>query len=221
MLKSIFFAVWIYFSAISIGYAVDGNLLTPKNLGTIKLSKGADKMQADFFSFEENGLVTAGYNVGIKFVINAPVKRVWPYFKDFNSWFNGHGYYLKAEPGDGVAVPGDMEGQMMQLGSSAKGPWGLAYTIDTVIPNHLIVLTEIPRKREGHISFGHHVFMLTSYDGKTLVTVFMQHATRSASMTVKEMLVAPRKFVSSLAEKENFWTESLIPKLRSLVVLNK
>lgn len=221
MTKAILYFITIFFGILPASYAAEGNVLFPKNLGMIGLSKGEDKMQGDFFTFEENGLITAGYNVAIKFVVDAPAEDVWSHFKDFNAWFNVHGYYLKGEPGDGLAVPGDMEGQMMRLGSSPKGPWSLAYTIDKVIPKHLVVLTEIPRKHKDYISFGYHVFMLTEYDGKTMVTVFMQHATRSADKTAEEMLIGPRNFMNTLSQKENFWTDVLIPKLRSLVVSTK
>ena len=203
--------------ALSNAYAAEGTFLDPKNLGASHQKKASDTMNINYFSFEETGITTAGINLSVKFTIDASAAELWPYFKDFNSWFNGYGYYFKGEPGDGVAI-GDMEGQMMRLGSSAKGPWGLAYTIDRVVPRHLMVFTEIPRRHDGFTAFGYHSMMLTEYEGKTLVTVFMQHASRSGIKSIEEMLAPWRQLEASvLTEENNFWLDILIPKLRSLV----
>jgi hypothetical protein len=57
------------------------------------------------------------------------------------------------------------------------------------------------------------VFTLSEKDGKTTVTILMNHATRTKDKTVEEALVPWRK---QAPESQRFWQDIFIPNLRKL-----
>jgi len=68
----------------------------------------------------------------------------------------------------------------------------------------------------GGISPGFHVTMLNEHDGKTVVTVNMEHATRTTDKTEEEALGEWRA-ASEAADAIGFWRDHFIPDLKRLV----
>jgi hypothetical protein len=68
----------------------------------------------------------------------------------------------------------------------------------------------------GGISPGFHVMMLNEHDGKTTITINMEHATRAAELSAEEA-VAERKALAAQADGLDFWCEHFIPDLKRLV----
>jgi hypothetical protein len=177
-------------------------------------------LNRQFFTYEIDAGLVAGSLLSVMFTIERPARDVWPYFKDFNLWQSQLSHFYSG-------VLGDLEGEEFFL-TLDKSKRGWRYEVLRVIPEHLLVFSQpFPEPGEdisvpGHgvVSPGFHVFMLNEHDGKTIVTILMQHASLMADpseakdMTVEEAL-APWSGLGTEGVRK--WAEDFVPKLRELI----
>jgi hypothetical protein len=163
-----------------------------------------------FFSYPgETGWVT-GKTFNVVFTLEYPVARVWPYLKDFNLWQNDYGHFYSG-------IIGDMEGHDFTLTDTSSGETSQhAYRVVRVIPEHLIIVSQHPSEGAAVacVSPDHHVFMLSEYAGRTIVTGLMEHAALF-NETVEEKALAPWRAVAP--ESQRKWRDVFIPTLRQRV----
>ncbi len=169
---------------------------------------GDVRVRGRFFTQEtESGLI-AGATWNVMFVIDRPVKDVWPVFKDFNAWQNSFGHYYSG-------VVGDLEGRTFALGTADDlGP--PRYEVLKVIPEYLIVIRQPIPDDEGNggISPGFHAFTLSEHAGSTTITATMEHSTRTSDLSETDALRRWQEFAPEWQQK---WRDIFIPALRKLV----
>jgi hypothetical protein len=86
------------------------------------------------------------------------------------------------------------------------------YVVLRVIPEHLIVVFQ--PVVEGGVSPGFHVIMLNEHDGKTVVTVTMEHAALATGQSEEE---ARNYWHSGAKDSISRWRDTFIPTLKKLV----
>ena len=218
MTKNILLLLSVFFITAPTAFADEGNQVDLKYHEKIVTTRGDDVGELEFFSFKENGFSVAGANLVIAVTIDSPVKDVWPYFKNFNTWGNKTGYYYwdaSGKPG----IHGDMKGKVVRLGPKEGG--GLEYVVHTVIPHRLIGKKEIPREVDGVLYSGDHAFILTERNGKTMITMVMQHTNRASHKTEEELLKEWTPFIPRLSQENNYFLDGFIPELRAAVKTGK
>jgi hypothetical protein len=179
-------------------------------------------LRSRFFTFRGNDGLVAGKELNVMFTLDRPASEVWPYFRDPTLWQSGYGYnytgvlgdlYSREDLGLGtetfdilVRKPGEPEFK--------GGP----YILLRAIPEYLIVQFQpVPEDgANGGISPGFHVMMLNEHDGKTTVTINMEHATRTTGLSAEEA-VAERRALAAQADGLDFWRDHFIPDLKRLV----
>jgi len=177
---------------------------------------GDERIHARYFAYQTDAGLVVGDTYSIMFTIDRPAKDVWRYLKDFNLWQNEHNHYYSG-------VLGDLEGKTFRLSNKPDDPGPHYYEVLKVIPEYLIVINQpIPADGSsaelpglGGISPGFHVFMLNEHDGKTTVSVFMQHAARAETKNEQEALEPWREIVETDAQPK--WREDFIRTLKRLV----
>jgi hypothetical protein len=201
-------------------------------------SDGDVRLNRRWFTYETDAGLVAGSILNVMFTIDRPVSEVWPYFKDFNLWQNSYDHYYSE-------VVGDLdEGQTFSISSTPNTPGLHHYEVVRVIPEQTIVLSQpVPPDEpngapdadrsgesgtwKGHrlpgtggVSPGFHVFVLTHDDGKTVITVMMQHASLMArGESARE--ITPAEAVDSWreigADGVMKWRDIFIPNLKKIV----
>ena len=157
----------------------------------------------------ESGLVSAGV-LNVMFTIDAPARRVWPHFKDFNLWHKPYGYSY-------TGVVGDLEGKTFELDVGGKNNYKPStYEVLRVIPQQLMIFSEtVPSDgRTGGMRAGFHAFTLNEFGNKTVITYGGDHATRTDAKTDDEALIPWREFSLKVLP---MWHDSFIPTLKGLV----
>lgn len=178
---------------------------------------GDEKINDRYFTFRtEAGRLAAGVIGNVMFTIDRPAKEVWPVLKDFNRWQREHKHEYSG-------VIGDLEGKAFHLKIDASQPGPYSYEIVKVIPEYLIV-THQPLPKDGSsgglpglggVSPGFHVFLLNEHEGKTTVTIFMEHAAVAESDDVEEALRPWKKVVD--AEWLPKWRSGFIRTIKRIV----
>jgi uncharacterized protein YndB with AHSA1/START domain len=177
-------------------------------------TQGDVRLHQRYFTYPSDAGWVAGKCFNAMFTIERPAREVWPHLKDLNRWQNPYGHYYSG-------VVGDLEGKTFFISDKPNDPgppkaaiW--SYEVLRVIPEHAIVVTQpIPKDGStGGIRPGFHVFTLNEHDGKTVVTVLMEHASRNKDMTEEEALVPWQKMAP---ESQRKWRDSFIPTLKKLV----
>jgi hypothetical protein len=189
----------------------------PTDLGERTYHEGPSFVRDDvgmhyrFYTYETDAGLVFGVSTSVMFTVDHPARVVWPIFKDFNQWQSSHHFYS--------GVIGDLEGQSFRISSSATpGQWGNTYDVIKVIPEYAIVISQpVPTDgSNGGISRGFHIFQLSEHGGKSLATIFMEHANRRAGATVAEGLAywLADAMVPTWTTK---WRDSFIPTLKKRV----
>ena len=178
-------------------------------------TQGDVRLRQRYFTHQSDAGLIVGKDFNVMFTIDRPAKDVWLYVKDFNLWQNSYGYYYSG-------VVGDLEGESFHItvkkGNESLGSY--PYKVLRAIPEYLIVAFE-PIAEDGSnggINSGFHVFVLNEHDGKTTVTVLMEHGSRTRDMTEEEALDPFRK---QAPESHRFWRDILIPTLKKLIYQGK
>jgi len=168
-------------------------------------------IQARFFTNSTDAGLEAGAIVSLIFTIDRPAKAVWSYFKDFNLWQNATQHYYSG-------VVGDLEGKTFALGLDKNDLGPQRYNVIRVVPEHFIVIHQpIPADGStGGVSPGFHVFTLNEHGGKTVITGYMQHSTRTRGKSVEEALAYWRG-ADMAPEWVRKWRDEFIPALKQLV----
>jgi hypothetical protein len=174
------------------------------------------------FPYSNASGLFVGWQASVRFTIDAPREKVWPFFKDFNLWQNPYGYYYSRVIGNCYrkATTGELGEERLSITVKADGKpdevWPYEYQVLKVIPEHLIVMHQPVAKdgANGGVSMGFHVFMLGQQGGKTEVMIEMEHLVLSDKTSEIEAVEA---FQTIASEGEGFWLTIFIPTLKSLV----
>jgi hypothetical protein len=169
---------------------------------------GDVKIHQRFYSEDTQAGMVVGKTLSILFTIDRPAKDVWPHVKDFNPWQNEYGHYYSG-------VIGDLEGQTFRIG---EAPDDLAgehqYEVVRVIPQHLIFVLQPQTAATGQ-SPDSHTIMLNEHEGRSTVSIVMQHATLLPDPTKEaETLVYYREMAE---ESQRKWRDIFIPTLKQQV----
>lgn len=158
-------------------------------------------------SFVEWDMV--GVVASISFMLDAPVAKTWPYFKDFNLWHYTGNYFYSG-------VVGDLEGRTFRLSKVPNEAGPHQYRVLRVIPEHLIEWDQPPSWMGGAQPYdGYGAYMLNEYGQRTLATVLMTHAHRTADQTTVEILEFWRGAVAAALVN---WRDAFIPTLKKAVM---
>lgn len=151
---------------------------------------------------------TVGTIATMSFSVDAPVAVVWPIFKDSNLWHNAGGYYYSG-------VLGDLEGRTFRLSKAPNEDGPHQYRVIKVIPEHLIIFEQPGPWEGGALPYdGYGVYELSEHDGRTTVTVLMQHANRPGAQSNEAAIGFWRPVV---AAGHTRWRDVFIPTLRARV----
>ena len=169
---------------------------------------GDVKIHQRFYSEATPAGVVVGKTLSILFSIDRPAKDVWPHLKDFNPWQNQHGHHYSG-------VIGDLEGQTFRIGA---GPDDLIgehqYQVMRVIPQHVIFVLQ-PHTAAAGQSPDSHTIMLNEHEGRSTVSIVMQHATLLADPAAEaETLIYYREMAD---ESQRKWRDIFIPTLQQQV----
>jgi hypothetical protein len=173
------------------------------------------------FAYQTDQGVVAGVDLNVMFTIERGAKYIWPHLKDFNRWQNSYGYFYSRVVGDLYSSwERDLGEQTFHITinkpNEAAEEYPYSYRVLKVIPERLIVIFQpVPSDgSNGAVSPGFHVIMLNEHGGKTVVTIQMEHASRTRDTTEQEALEAWRQY---MPEYERFWRDIFIPNLKKLV----
>lgn len=169
---------------------------------------GDVKIHQRFYSEATRAGVVVGKTLSILFSIDRPAKDVWPHLKDFNPWQNQYGHYYSG-------VIGDLEGQTFRIGEGSDDLIGEhQYEVVRVIPQHVIFVLQ-PQTAAAGQSPDSHTIMLNEHEGRSTVSIVMQHATLLADPAEEaETLVYYREMAD---ESQRKWRDVFIPTLKQLV----
>jgi len=169
---------------------------------------GDVKVHQRFYTEDTKAGKVVGKTLSVLFTIDSPASEVWPHLKDFNPWQNEYGHYYSG-------VIGDLEGQTFRIGASADDLDGEhQYEVVRVIPEHLMVVLQPQMAAEGQ-SPDSHTVMLNEHDGKSTVSIVMQHARLLDEGDSEEETIA---FFQDMAkESQRKWRDIFIPTLKQQV----
>lgn len=157
-----------------------------------------------YFTYRVAAGIVAGSDVSVMFTIDAPVKNVWPCFKDFNLWQSPHRHYYSG-------VLGDLEGKTFSLSTQPNDTaMPHRYQVQRVVPEHLIIVSQ------HEPAPGLHVFMLGEHGGKTIINVMMEHSAHPLDVS-EEQAVAAYRDEMKIAELQRKWPDKFVPALKQLV----
>jgi hypothetical protein len=172
-----------------------------------------------YYTYRTDKGLVVGTTASVMFSIDRPPSDVWPVIKDFNLWQNSHNHYYSG-------VVGNLEGQTFRSWDKPNVPGPHQYRVERVIPEYLIVISQpIPETGVGDtglpglggLSPGYHVIMLNAHQGKTTVTICMQHASYASftqDMTDEEGLRPWREMTPEWVTK---FRDVFVPNLKVLV----
>lgn len=172
-----------------------------------------------YFTYDTEAGLVSGTTVQVTFSIDRPPKDVWPYLKDFNLWQNAYGHYYSDVVGDLYSSAElDLGRTPFHISEKPNGPPVSRYQVLRVIPEQAIVIFQpIPEDGgNGGVSRGFHMFMLSENQGKTVVNILMEHATRTSGKTVEEALAYWRD-EKMAPEWQRKWRDHFVPTLKKLV----
>jgi hypothetical protein len=173
------------------------------------------------FTYVGHAGLVAGNTLSVMFVIDRPVRDVWPFFVDHNPWQNSSDHYYSA-------AVGEREGQQFTISSAPGAPSKLPpYEILRIVPEFLIVFHQPPLTLPpdsifpgyGIVSPGVMSFAFDEYDERTHVAIFMQHASVMAlpgdvDRSADEDVLGPWRDSTGAIRK---WRDAFIPELKALV----
>jgi hypothetical protein len=192
-------------------------------------------LRTRLFTYRTDAGVVAGAIWNVWFTLNRPARAVWPVIKDWNPWMNPYGYYWPGVVGDLYSrEERDLERRTFPItikGSPGEAQEFTQYQLLRVIPEHLIVLYQpvVEGDCHGGVSPGFHVYMLNEREGKTIVTITMEHATRVSTDREEDALQHWRerenntgaelsgKWSDVAGEIHRFWRDIFIPNITTLV----
>jgi hypothetical protein len=182
-------------------------------------SEGDVDIRLRYFTYQTDDGLVGGCDMNVMFTVDRPTADVWPILQDSNLWQNADGYYSGAKADLYSSEQLDLGTKTFHITVKQEGEPDLVagpYQVLRVIPERLIVDFEpIPEDgRTGGVSPGFHVFMLTEHEGRTVVTILMQHASRTTGLSEEE---AVAYWSEGSAAGLPRWRDGFIPTLKRLV----
>lgn len=178
---------------------------------------GDERIRQRYFTYQTDKGLVAGVSVNVLFTLQRPARVVWPIISDFNVWQNlgtAHSY---------SGILRELEGKSfgLHVGPNDRRPH--YYEVVKVIPEYLIVINQpIPADGssagypgKGGVSPGFHVFMLNEHEGRTTVSIYMEHSAIADSADAEEALAPWRE--SRAPAYLSKWRDEFIPSLKNLV----
>jgi len=154
--------------------------------------------------------------------LSYPAKKVWPVFKNFDSWMNRFGYVWQG-------LPADNENNYVYLGNSlaandlkyGSGGSTNTYIVRKVIEEKLLYFDSLPYKvlDKDSMFTGHNLMTLNEEGGQTEISIFMEHTWYSKTMELKSIEAEARQIMCVAVPA--FWRDYFIPDLISLVESGK
>ena len=178
---------------------------------------GDENVHQRYFTYQTaDGALIAGVSCSVMFTIDRPARDVWPYLQDFNSWQNASKHYYSGELGK-------LEGKTFRLSDRPNDDGPHYYEVVKVIPEYLIVVNQpVPTDGTsaglpglGGVSPGFHVFMLNEHEGRTTVSVMMDHSSISEAKNDQEALKPWRDVVETHWMTK--WCDEFIRNLKARV----
>jgi len=209
-------------SAVTLDTLTTGTALAPKYFESFCDNQGGVVLHGRYFTYATDSGTVCGATLSVRFSIDRPVKSVWPYFKDFNSWQNCEHYYYSG-------VVGDLDGKTFRISDKPNDGGPHQYHVIRVIPECLIVLSQsIPDVGVGEtglpglgeVSPGFMVFSLDECEGQTQAVIFMEHASyasRSKNIDIDQALAPWREIIMDARKK---FRDSFVPTLKKIIYEN-
>lgn len=159
----------------------------------------------------------------ISMILPQPLRKVWPVFANFNLWMNRFGYVW-----DGL--PAENENGFVYLrNTAASNDLSYArtdksrtkYVVRKVIPEQLIYFDSLPlplADKDG-LWTGHNLMSLKDDNGKTRISIFMEHTWYSERMSIEDLRAEARGAMFDAVVA--FWRDYLIPDLISQIERGK
>lgn len=173
-----------------------------------------------YFTYETPEGLVAGMATNVIFTLDRPAREVWPYVKDFNLWQADYGHKYSGVVGDLYSredlTIGDQTFHLSDEPTDRESEGEADYVVLMSVPEYVVVCYQpVPDDGStGGVSPGFHVFMLNEHQGRTTVSVLMEHAQRTQGLSEDEALQPFRDAGESSRHK---WLNVFIPTLEKLV----
>jgi hypothetical protein len=189
-----------------------------ETIGDVSLSQ-------QMFSYDTDKGLVVGRTFNVMFSIDRPVHEVWSIYKDFNIWQNKFGHFYSGVVGDLYhSEEHDLGRETFAMSTDPENLGRHEFTILRVIPGHgMVIFQPIPDEDatesrfffgRGGISPGFHIYTLNGQGDKTVVTILMEHATRTTGLSIEEALAPWRTMLEAGHRK---FRDMMIPELKALV----
>lgn len=199
----------------------DGNVQSPNYHECCPADDQNDvSLRTRIFTYKTDRGIVSGAIWSVIITIDRPAKQVWPYIKNWNLWMSP--FHWPGVVGDLYKrEERDFEKGTFRLTLPGTPPIEVNhYQLLSVIPEHLIVLYEpiVDGDDRGGISPGRQVYMLNERDGKTIVTITMEHSSRTQAKTQEEAADSWRGRGKQVQQQ---WRDKFIPALKKLIYEGK
>jgi hypothetical protein len=207
--------------------SVDGTVQSPKFHDGDADTNGDERLSYRLYSYGRGADRVVGAQWSVMLELDRPAKDVWLNFKDWSRWQSQYGYNYSGVVGELYSDPDrDLGEETFHI--TFKMPDGTErdttdYRVLMVIPERLVVVFQPVQPQgvvrwedgsQGGMSPGFHVMMLNEHDGKTAISVLMEHSSRRPDLTDDEALDWWRPVA---AEVHRFWRDIFIPNLKNIV----
>lgn len=177
---------------------------------------GDECVRQRYFTYPTAEGLVAGVAAGVMFTIDRPAKAVWTILKDFNLWQNEHRHYYSG-------ALDQLEGKTFRLSKVKDEAGPHYYEVLKVVPEYMIVINQpVPSDGSsagfpglGGVSPGFHVFLLNEFCGKTTVSIYMEHSSRTVGTSEHDALQPWRNVVESAWFPK--WRDHFVRTLKRLV----
>jgi uncharacterized protein YndB with AHSA1/START domain len=200
--------------------SAEGTVQAPRYLEGPAEVVGDVHLRIRYFTYRTDKGLVAGRNTSHLFTIDRPARDIWPIVSDFNLWHNPAGYFYSGVLRDLYSSEErDLGSGTFRITVKKPNEPDLEtddYVVLNVVPEHLIVLFQpVPTDgSNGGLSPGFHVITLNEHDGKTVVTFYTEHASRTRDKTEEEALAPFRETADETLRR---FRDVFIPTLKRLV----
>jgi hypothetical protein len=189
----------------------DGTAIAPNWTAQEEEVRNGTSLHSKTYTFRlDDGQLEIGAVTSVMFTVDRPAKDVWPHLSDFNGWQNEYGHYYSG-------VIGELEGKTFRLSAEPDDGGPHQYHVLRVIPEHVFVVDQ-PGDWEGGVAAwdGFHTVMLNEHDGKSTVTIVMQHSLHTDDES-KLGFWTSEEAGGGVTEWHRKWGDVFVPTLRKLI----
>lgn len=202
-----------------------GSVLDPVTYGGPEETIDDVSLSQQLFSYETAEGLVVGRTFNVVFTIDRPVSKVWPLYKDFNAWQNQFGHFYSGVVGDLYSSEEhDLGEETFAMSTDPENLGRHEFSILRVFPGQAMVIFQ-PIAEEGAtesrfffgrggVSPGFHIYMLNRQGDKTLVTILMEHATRTKDLSVEEAL---KPWYTMMENGHRKFRDLMIPGFKAMV----